>query len=257
MSEVKTRLDENEKTEKSEKKRGSATNTIMLVQLAVCVVAVLLILLLGRVSPQTFDFIKSEYERVMSSNTSTDAVASSVEAAVSKIIEGTGTQKQSVSVSTNFTQKIPSAEDGEAVAVMSLFKSDEEITVPVHGKITSPYGNRTNPVSGEYLFHAGIDIAADSGTPVRAAYNGVVASVGSNDVSGNYISLVHTDGSETFYCHCQKITAEKGDVVRAGEAIALVGSTGRSTGSHLHFEITVDGNLVDPLLYFTVKDGAI
>lgn len=254
MAEANEKLDE---SVKNEKKKSSATNTVMLVQLVACAMFVLLIFMLGRISPQTFDFIKSEYERVMSSDTSTEEVVSSVETAMSKIIEGTGTRKQSVLVDTQSSEKIPSAEDGKSVAVMSLFKNDGEITVPVHGKITSPYGNRTNPVSGEYLFHAGIDIAADSGSPVRAAYNGVVSSVGSNDISGNYISLVHTDGSETFYCHCQKITAKKGDVVRAGEAIALVGSTGRSTGPHLHFEITVDGNLVDPLLYFTVKDGAI
>lgn len=254
MAEVKPKLDENVK---GEKKKNSTTNTIMLVQLAVCIVAILLVVLLGRISPQTFEFIKGEYGRIMSEDTSAEEVKSSVEGAMSRIIKGTGTQNKSTTPGVLASGSIPSAEDGEAVAVMSLFKGDGEITVPVHGTITSPYGNRTNPVSGEYLFHAGIDIAADSGTPVAAAYNGVVSSVGSNDVSGNYISLVHTDGSETFYCHCQKITAEKGDVVRAGETIALVGSTGRSTGSHLHFEITVDGSLVDPLLYLTVKDGAI
>ena len=143
------------------------------------------------------------------------------------------------------------------MAVMSLFKSDEEITVPVHGEITSEYGNRTNPVSGEYLMHSGVDIAASQGTEIRAAYSGIVSEVGSNSVGGNYISLVHKDGSETLYCHCSKIIAEKGDVIRAGETIALVGSTGRSTGPHLHFEITVDGKTENPLLYLPNENGEV
>ena len=140
---------------------------------------------------------------------------------------------------------------------MSLFKSNEEITVPVHGEITSEYGNRTNPVSGEYLMHSGVDIAADSGTAIRAAYSGIVSDVGSNSVGGNYISLVHKDGSETLYCHCSKIIAQKGDVIRAGETIALVGSTGRSTGPHLHFEMCIGDKTVDPLIYLPVKNGEI
>ena len=76
-------------------------------------------------------------------------------------------------------------------------------------------------------------------------------------MGGNYISLVHKDGSETLYCHCSKIIAEKGDVIRAGETIALVGSTGRSTGPHLHFEITVDGKTENPLLYLPNENGEV
>ena len=105
--------------------------------------------------------------------------------------------------------------------------------------------------------HSGVDIAADSGTEIRAAYSGIVSEVGSNSVGGNYISLVHKDGSETLYCHCSKIIAEKGAVIRAGETIALVGSTGRSTGPHLHFELTVDGNTVDPLIYLPHENGTV
>lgn len=105
--------------------------------------------------------------------------------------------------------------------------------------------------------HSGIDIAADPGTEIRAAYSGIVSEVGSNSVGGNYISVVHRDGSETLYCHCSEIIAEKGDVIRAGEVIALVGSTGRSTGPHLHFEIIVDGKTENPLLYLPHENGEV
>lgn len=241
------------------KKRGEPLNPVTVVQLVVCLFAVASVFLIGRLSPQTFEFIKNEYNRIMSVDMNAKEIASSakkiIEKAEAEEIEQT-TEEKTIGEKKS-DNAVKSAADEDSVAVMSLFKSDEEITVPVHGEITSEYGNRTNPVSGEYLMHSGVDIAASQGTEIRAAYSGIVSEVGSNSVGGNYISLVHKDGSETLYCHCSKIIAEKGDVIRAGETIALVGSTGRSTGPHLHFEITVDGNTEDPLLYLPHENGEV
>lgn len=248
--------DDFEQTETVEKKKNS-TNSVMIVQLVVCIFAVVSVFLIGRLSPQTFEFIRDEYNRIMSVDMDAKEIASSAK----KVIERAEATDEGQTAE-KFTERknvntVKSAADGEVMAVMSLFKSDEEITVPVHGEITSEYGNRTNPVSGEYLMHSGVDIAASQGTEIRAAYSGIVSEVGSNSVGGNYISLVHKDGSETLYCHCSKIIAEKGDVIRAGETIALVGSTGRSTGPHLHFEITVDGKTENPLLYLPNENGEV
>lgn len=242
-----------EKTEQTApaEKKGNPVNTVMLVQLVVCILAVASIFLIGRLSPQTFEFIRNEYNRIMSVDMNAEEIASSAK----KVIKKSETSEDEQTAEREQTSKkqsvntVKSAADGEAMAVMSLFKSDEEIT--------SEYGNRTNPVSGEYLMHSGIDIAADLGTEIRAAYSGIVSEVGSNSVGGNYISVVHRDGSETLYCHCSEIIAEKGDVIRAGEVIALVGSTGRSTGPHLHFEIIVDGKTENPLLYLPHENGEV
>ncbi len=241
------------------KKKGDPVNSVTVVQLVVCLLAVAFVFLIGRLSPQTFEFIKNEYNRIMSVDMDGREIVSSAKKAVEKVetAETAQTEAQQTTDTEKSENTVKSAADGDAVAVMSLFKSDEEITVPVHGEITSEYGNRTNPVSGEYLMHSGVDIAASQGTEIRAAYSGIVSEVGSNSVGGNYISLVHKDGSETLYCHCSEIIAEKGDVIRAGETIALVGSTGRSTGPHLHFEITVDGNTEDPLLYLPHENGEV
>lgn len=248
--------DDFKQTETVEKKKNS-TNSVMIVQLVVCIFAVVSVFLIGRLSPQTFEFIRDEYNRIMSVDMDAKEIASSAK----KVIERTEATDEGQTAEESTERKnvntVKSAADGEVMAVMSLFKSDEEITVPVHGEITSEYGNRTNPVSGEYLMHSGVDIAASQGTEIRAAYSGIVSEVGSNSVGGNYISLVHKDGSETLYCHCSKIIAEKGDVIRAGETIALVGSTGRSTGPHLHFEITVDGKTENPLLYLPNENGEV
>lgn len=245
-----------EQTETFVKKKNS-TNSVMIVQLVVCIFAVVSVFLIGRLSPQTFEFIRDEYNRIMSVDMDAKEIASSAKKVIERAEATDEGQTAEKSTERKNVNTVKSAADGEVMAVMSLFKSDEEITVPVHGEITSEYGNRTNPVSGEYLMHSGVDIAASQGTEIRAAYSGIVSEVGSNSVGGNYISLVHKDGSETLYCHCSKIIAEKGDVIRAGETIALVGSTGRSTGPHLHFEITVDGKTENPLLYLPNKNGEV
>lgn len=248
--------DDFEQTETVEKKKNS-TNSVMIVQLVVCIFAVVSVFLIGRLSPQTFEFIRDEYNRIMSVDMDAKEIASSAKKVIERAEATDEGQTAEKSTERKSVNTVKSAADGEVMAVMSLFKSDEEITVPVHGEITSEYGNRTNPVSGEYLMHSGVDIAASQGTEIRAAYSGIVSEVGSNSVGGNYISLVHKDGSETLYCHCSKIIAEKGDVIRAGETIALVGSTGRSTGPHLHFEITVDGKTENPLLYLPNENGEV
>lgn len=248
--------DDFEQIETFEKKKNS-TNSVMIVQLVVCIFAVVSVFLIGRLSPQTFEFIRDEYNRIMSVDMDAKEIASSAKKVIERAEATDEGQTAEKSTERKNVNTVKSAADGEVMAVMSLFKSDEEITVPVHGEITSEYGNRTNPVSGEYLMHSGVDIAASQGTEIRAAYSGIVSEVGSNSVGGNYISLVHKDGSETLYCHCSKIIAEKGDVIRAGETIALVGSTGRSTGPHLHFEITVDGKTENPLLYLPNENGEV
>lgn len=239
------------------RRKSSPTNTVMLVQIVVCIIAVAFVFLIGRLSPQTFEFIRNEYNRIMSVDMDAEDIASSAKSVIGRAESAAPSDSVEEKSEKKSVQTVKSAADGDAMAVMSLFKTDEEITVPVHGEITSEYGNRTNPVSGEYLMHSGVDIAADTGEEIRAAYSGIVSEVGSNGVGGNYISLVHRDGSETLYCHCSKIIAEEGDVIRAGETIALVGSTGRSTGPHLHFEVTVNGKTVDPLIYLPHENGTV
>ena len=116
----------------------------------------------------------------------------------------------------------------------------------VQGLITSRYGMRQDPFSGEQEFHNGLDIAAAEGTPVRAAREGVVSETGSNDVLGSYIVLSHPGGWETVYGHLSSIRAMVRGEVQAGEQIGQVGRTGRATGPHLHFEVRRKGSATDP-----------
>ena len=121
---------------------------------------------------------------------------------------------------------------------------------PVNAPITSPFGYRTDPVTGAQAFHAGLDYGASCGTPIRAAGTGVVISAGFNSGGyGNMTLINHGGGMSTLYGHQSSIIVSAGQNVSQGQVIGYVGSTGKSTGCHLHFEVRVNGNPVDPRGY--------
>jgi murein DD-endopeptidase MepM/ murein hydrolase activator NlpD len=117
---------------------------------------------------------------------------------------------------------------------------------PVTGTITSPFGWRSNPFGGSPEFHQGLDIAAPSGTTVTAAADGTVIMAQWYGGYGNYILIDHGGGYSTGYGHLSAIYVSNGQALKRGQAIGAVGSTGQSTGPHLHFEIRIDGKPVDP-----------
>lgn len=117
---------------------------------------------------------------------------------------------------------------------------------PVQGLVTSFYGLRSSPFTGESKMHKGVDIAAPMGSPIRAAANGTVVRAGTADDYGNYIEIAHGFGVVTRYAHAQKILVRTGTRVSKGDLIGLVGATGRTTGPHLHYEVEVGGRKVDP-----------
>jgi murein DD-endopeptidase MepM/ murein hydrolase activator NlpD len=117
---------------------------------------------------------------------------------------------------------------------------------PVHGPITSPFGYRTNPFGGAPDFHPGLDIAAETGTPILAADSGRIIIAGWVSGYGNYIAIDHGGGISTGYGHCSRIDVSVGQDVQRGQVIGAVGSTGHSTGPHVHFEVRVNGRPVDP-----------
>lgn len=120
------------------------------------------------------------------------------------------------------------------------------VVPPVSGVLTSPYGWREHPITQNADFHGGVDIAAPAGTGIRAPMGGRVAETGTSDIYGNYVALDHGSGLRTMYCHCSEIVVQEGENLRKGELLALVGSTGVSTGPHVHFEISKDSTRYDP-----------
>ena len=120
---------------------------------------------------------------------------------------------------------------------------------PVSGTITSPFGYRRNPFGGGMEFHQGLDIAAPMGTTVTAAAAGTIISAGWYGGYGNYILIDHGGGMATGYGHLSQIFVSAGQQVQKGQAIGAVGSTGMSTGPHLHFEVRMNGKPSDPAAY--------
>lgn len=118
--------------------------------------------------------------------------------------------------------------------------------LPVNGRITSNFGWRTHPVTGRKDFHDGIDIAQDYGTPIKAAGAGIVTFSGRSGTYGNVIIISHGYGYKTIYAHNKKNFVKVGEKVNKGEIIAEIGLTGTTTGSHLHFEVHKDGELINP-----------
>lgn len=138
----------------------------------------------------------------------------------------------------------------EGTALSPFFLTASPIA-PVDGTITSPYGYRIHPITGELDFHTGLDIAAPNNTPIRAILPGTVKEVGESGVYGNFIVIAHQNGLESIYNHCESITAQIGTVVRQGDWIARVGSTGLSTGNHVHLDIKINGVYVNPYLAYS------
>lgn len=121
-----------------------------------------------------------------------------------------------------------------------------DLAAPVDGPVTSRFGPRMHPILGRVRAHNGVDLRAVSGTPVRAAGPGVVTRSGYAGAYGNLVVVSHDERTETRYAHLSGILVREGDVVLRGQAVGTVGSTGLSTGPHLHFELRVDRSPVDP-----------
>lgn len=128
--------------------------------------------------------------------------------------------------------------------------------LPVAGTITSQFGYRVDPITGEVSSHTGTDIACAEGTPILAAADGTVTVANGLDSWGGsygyYIQIDHGGGLETLYAHCSSICVTTGQQVQAGQVIGYVGHTGRVTGNHLHLEVRIDGNRADAMQYFTL-----
>lgn len=268
--------------EKQSKSRKPKTKTDYLIRLILlqCVLTLVVaggVLLVSKVSPSAAEKMKNDYNRIMANDMSIAQIFGSVKDTAQEAFAPVEFSEQDVGeVTAKITvdSHMPESETAEeTVASGEIIGTGGEdigseqaasgtsfapytvsapVTIPVqNARLTSPFGYRVNPVSGNYGFHTGIDLAAPEGTPVAAAFGGTVVKSGESDVWGKYVLLRHSEGFETYYCHLSEIYAEQGTVLRSGEILGLVGSTGWSTGPHLHFEVRIDGIRVDPepLLY--------
>ena len=225
---------------------GWSFTAIIGVQAVVCTVLIGILVALYFAAPDTFAGIRDEYHAMQERQiTSMEASAwwEKVKDAMSHGV-GDDLMEQNLEETGAGGADVPMADSlkfpGSNMSFSPVYVTSRAY-LPVAGAISSPFGARVHPVTGEDGYHTGLDIAAAEGTRIAAAYYGTVSDISEDDVSGKYIILDHGNGLKTFYCHCSEILAEKGAVVRAGETIAFVGATGQVTGPHLHFEVRLNG----------------
>jgi len=125
---------------------------------------------------------------------------------------------------------------------------------PVSGVVTSKFGSRIDPINSKPTFHNGVDIKGRKGADVNATADGTVYKEGYDRGNGNFVTLEHNNGFRTTFCHLKKILVKKGERIDRGQTIGLLGNSGRSTGPHLHYEITYRKEPVDPLKYMKSID---
>jgi murein DD-endopeptidase MepM/ murein hydrolase activator NlpD len=154
------------------------------------------------------------------------------------------------------------AHSGRQLSVLESLLFDQKLDskgtpagMPAPGYISSSYGGRNDPFGRGRAHHMGIDIDANGGDPITAAAEGVVSFSGVRSGYGNVVEIDHGNGYKTLYAHNSSNLVRAGDVVRAGQLIGKVGSTGRSTGSHLHFEVMLNGRQVNPRQYLAKARG--
>lgn len=170
----------------------------------------------------------------------TSSSTSEVDEQSGELTEAVSSEEASASSADDSSRLIPTYYE---TAVIS---SGNTLIWPITGKITSLFGEREAPTEGSSTAHEGIDISGEWGAEISAAADGFVYYVGESDGYGKHLIISHGESFKTLYAHCSEIVVKEGQVVKQGETVALVGNTGRATGSHLHFETLIANRPIDP-----------
>jgi murein DD-endopeptidase MepM/ murein hydrolase activator NlpD len=242
--------------ERENRRNGSKTNVrnagrneflfkTVTAQFIVCLVILAVLYIMRSSSPGTFKQLKNKFNSLMKRDVTFEEMASAVKN-VSSVKNEEETTEEEIKNETEASggEDLLKAKDKTTFSPVVI--SENLISPLEEYEVTSKFGYRTNPISGEYGFHTGLDMAAEEGTEIKSSFDGIVAETGYTQTRGNYILIEHCDNVSTLYCHCKKILCDVDQNVRKGQAIALVGSTGWSTGPHLHFEIIINGVNCNP-----------
>ncbi len=239
------------------KKQDYLTKTLIL-QFISCILIFGFIFAINYFETPAFSLFKEKLLSELNKNISTEEVVETFK----KIEEFADDEF----VLTDFSEDLFSAEvlgeggEDEKISSKNINYSSEEyklnyrIFKPViNAKISSEFGERIHPISGELGVHKGIDLALKQGEPIYAIYNGKIVEASYDQWNGNFIKIKHDNDIMSVYCHCEKLFVKKGDIIRGGEKIATVGSTGQSTGPHLHFELRIKDVSYNP--EYALKDA--
>ena len=231
------------------KKKQDRFYNYLICQTVICVLVVLFAVVIKIIGGDLYNYTKRLFDEKFNTSTNIEQVLNANQ--TQKIINthatvyGVGGTSEEIK---HLKEKTELKENEKEELIKSEINS---MHIPVDGRITSEYSYRVHPISGEYKFHSGLDIGANSGEDIKSALDGKVVEVDNSASTGygKYIIVSHSDGVSTLYAHCSEIVAKLGGKVKKGELIAKVGSTGYSTGPHLHFEVRVNDICLNPKWY--------
>lgn len=209
-----------------------------LAQIFFCGISVIFVLVITAVGGEFYSYSRAVFDECFNKPININQVLDSKQ---------TKAILQAQSLVENKTVK-SKALDNPIKSVVNSTDISNSMCMPVNGSVTSEYSYRIHPISGDCKFHSGIDIGANNGDDIYCVLDGVVSEVDTKckTTYGKYIVVKHSSGASTLYGHCSKIIAKPGQSVKKGQVIARVGSTGNSTGPHLHFEVKVNGEKLNP-----------
>ena len=234
-------MDNNFYNERRERHKPQQQNEFMtkiiLIQLVLSLLVTGVLFFICRSDSHLSQNIKSFYSEICKNDIAVSEIFDSFKNVVQE------TFSPSVEESTGETESTT----GEKVDFSPVFLTVNFEQPIKEGNITSKFGYRVSPVTSQYSLHKGLDIATPQNTKIYAVYDGVAIKSDYNEINGNYIIIKHSNSLKTTYNHCSKLLVKEGDKVKKGETIALVGETGYATGSHLHFEVLLNGVYINPL----------
>ena len=232
------------------KKVSDLMTSVIMTQMVVFSLILLLFFAFYKTESKTFIAINEFYNSIMQKDLTAKDLADCVRSVIAFVSEPNNRSSEETAVEEELTGaggEDLMYVDGTTASFSPVFFSKPMVKPVEYTRITSRFGYRMNPVTNKYGFHSGVDLAAKSGTPIKAAFDGKIVKASYSDIRGNYIFLESEGNITTVYCHCSELIAEEGANVRAGEIIAKVGSTGQATGPHLHFEIRIGSVRHNPL----------
>lgn len=242
-------------------RKGEFLIRVTVTQTIACLLIALAVFGLYKSDSPRFQALRTSYESLFSRDMENSELRETLQRAAAFVFK-----PQNADAQTSETTETPAASNSEDTDISEVFGAGGEDLLPSTDKasfapltvtgtfhkpveytrITSKYGYRVNPITNEYGFHSGLDMAAPEGTPIYAAFSGTVETVSESVGRGKYLILTHNNGLQTIYCHCSAILVASGTKINGGEKIAEVGATGQATGPHLHLEVLLNGMRYDP-----------
>ena len=237
--------------------REETPDYLLRAQVLICVVLAVLVALLRQLGLPAFETLRQEYQQAMEPGSAAQAAVQFA----GGLLAGFGQRAQEAL--DEWQRQLQAASGAETLGAGGLFPVKEKAlpdgysleNCPVEGElaqplswytVTSEYGWRKHPITGKTDFHTGIDLANAEGAPISPVREGIVLKTGCNASYGNYVQVMHADGLVSIYCHMQYIFVRAGECVTTVHKLGTVGSTGVSTGPHLHLELISDGVHYDP-----------